>query len=39
MSKTFQDAVEKKYSVAYGDIIKEEDDIKDMMEAMEDVED
>ena len=39
MSKTFQDAVEKKYSVAYGDIIKEEDDIKDMMEAMEEVED
>lgn len=38
-SKSFQDAVEKKYSVAYGDIIKDEDDIKDVMEAVEDGED
>lgn len=38
-TKSFQEAVEKKYSVAYGDIIKEEDDIHDVMVALEDAED
>lgn len=35
-SKAFNEAVQKKYSVAFGDIIKEEDDVKDVLEAIED---
>lgn len=34
-AKTFQDAVEKKYSVAHGSIIKEEDDVVDVYEQIE----
>ena len=34
-AKTFQDAVTKKYSVAFGEIIKEEDDVKDVLESIE----
>ena len=35
-AKSFQDAVEKKYSVAFGSIIKEEDDVVDVYEQIED---
>ena len=34
--KTFHKAIEKKYSVAFGDIIKEEDDVKQVLESIED---
>jgi RecA/RadA recombinase len=38
-SKTFRDAVEKLYSVAHGDIIKEEDNIVDILDQIEEDDD
>lgn len=35
-SKSFQNAVEKQYAVAHGDILQEEDDVKDVYEQIED---
>jgi RecA/RadA recombinase len=35
-NKNFHKAIEKKYSVAFGNIIKEEDDIKDVLDSIED---
>jgi RecA/RadA recombinase len=37
-SKSFQTAVEKLYTVAHGDILQEEDDVKDVYDQIEDME-
>ena len=39
MDKTFHKAVEQKYSVAFGNIIREEDDVQDVLDSIDDSED